>query len=84
MNADGSGQTRLTKDQAEALQPRGHRTRQIAFTRSGDSVWVIDADGGNLKSLITKGGAAPGRPTERRSSTQIAIPKKPEPGLRNL
>ncbi len=56
MNSDGTGQTRLTHNEARDLQaawsPNG---RQIAFTRMWDDedleIYVMDADGGNQRNL---------------------------------
>ena len=56
MNSDGTGQTRLTHNEAHdfaaAWSPNG---RQIAFTRARDDedleIYVMDADGGNQRNL---------------------------------
>ena len=56
MSSDGTGQTRLTHNQAAdfaaAWSPNG---RQIAFTRTWDDedleIYVMDADGGNVRQL---------------------------------
>ena len=52
MNADGSGQRRLTRrpgnDFAPAWSPDG---RRIAFHRVGDGIWVMNADGSGLTRL---------------------------------
>jgi TolB protein len=52
MNADGSGQQRLTRragdDWAPAFSPDGAR---IAFTQLPGTIWTMNADGTGLRKL---------------------------------
>jgi Tol biopolymer transport system component len=62
MNADGSGQQRLTRrsgdDWAPAFSPDGAR---IAFTQLPGTIWTMNADGTGLRKL-TAGTDADWRP----------------------
>ena len=62
MNANGSGQKRLTRragdDWAPDVSPDG---RRIAFTQLPGTIWTMNADGTGLKRL-TRGVDADWRP----------------------
>ncbi|HWL33483.1 MAG TPA: hypothetical protein VNP89_07750, partial [Gaiellaceae bacterium] len=62
MNANGSGQNRLTRrggdDWAPDVSPDG---KQIAFTQLPGTIWTMNADGSGLKRL-TRGVDADWRP----------------------
>ena len=85
MNSDGTGQTRLTHNEAHdfaaAWSPNG---RQIAFTRARDDedleIYVMDADGGNQHNL-THHPALDGDPDWSPDGSQIAFTSERTNGL---
>ena len=85
MNSDGTGQTRLTHNEAHdfaaAWSPNG---RQIAFTRARDDedleIYVMDADGGNQHNL-TQHPALDGDPDWSPDGSQIAFTSERTNGL---
>ena len=85
MNSDGTGQTRLTHNEAHdfaaAWSPNGG---QIAFTRARDDedleIYVMDADGGNQHNL-THHPALDGDPDWSPDGSQIAFTSERTNGL---
>jgi Tol biopolymer transport system component/polyisoprenoid-binding protein YceI len=79
MNADGSGQTRLTSgpeyDSDPAWSPDGER---IAFSRDGD-IYTMGPDGSGLRRL-TRGSARDGAPAWSRDGRWLAFARADERG----
>ena len=58
MNADGSGQTRLTEDPATDMSPKWSPDGRIIFTSNRDGkneIYVMGVDGSNLTKMTTNG-----------------------------
>jgi Tol biopolymer transport system component len=54
MNADGSGQTRVTSDTANDFRPTWHPSGALITYRRNDDIYTIEPDGDNLTSLISR------------------------------
>jgi Tol biopolymer transport system component len=75
MNADGSGQTRLTNspgfDKMPAASPDGSKIAFVSDRTETDQIFVMDANGGNVQQLTTLGTNA--FPTWSPDGTKIAF-----------
>jgi TolB protein len=83
MNADGSGQTRLTSASAADVDAEWSPDRtKIVFTRIGvvrgrrvdpGNIWVMNADGSGQRRLTVGPNRADGQPTWSNDGTRIAF-----------
>lgn len=74
MNADGSGETNITDDPAEDIEPDWSTTNRIAFrtNRTGNSeIFTMNPDGGELTN-VTKSATGEGEPRWAPSGTALA------------
>jgi Tol biopolymer transport system component/polyisoprenoid-binding protein YceI len=79
MNADGSGQTRLTRGPEYESDPDwSPNGRRIAFSRDGD-IYLMSPDGSNVRRL-TRGSARDGAPAWSRDGRWLAFVRADESG----